>query len=305
VPTASDAGAGPRGLWPLSLLIAYPYLDSPHMLADLGAVQARFNANVIVDSGAFTAFQTGRVITLDEYDAFLDTLPLPPTHYVNLDVIGDPVGSWRNYEALRARGRHPLPVFTYGDEPAALERMYDAVGHDGLVGLGALVSRKGLHGYLAWLMPLVGARKAHLLGLAQPSIVGHWKPYSCDVSSYMMAHRYGTMPVYLGRGQWRRFERSDCTRPTPELHRLLLSYGVHPRDLTLGVNWSSAKALSGVVAVRSYMRYAADCYRFGGPHGGTLLYFAYATTTMLTRVIEEYERPEWWYRPRPQTSEAA
>lgn len=118
----------------LNVLVAYPYA-TPQVVEQLR--QCGPDLRFLLDSGAFTAWKAGKPIELDDYCRFLEALPVKPWRYFALDVIGDPHGTMRNYEAMLRRGFSPVPIFTRGEDPSVLEDYYktsDVVGIGGLVG---------------------------------------------------------------------------------------------------------------------------------------------------------------------------
>lgn len=71
----------------LNFLVAYPYCK-PDVFEVLKnqTLPYRF----LLDSGAFTAHNAGKVITLDDYCRFIEAMPVKPWRYFQLDVVGDP-----------------------------------------------------------------------------------------------------------------------------------------------------------------------------------------------------------------------
>ena len=71
----------------LNFLVAYPYCK-PDVFEVLKnqTLPYRF----LLDSGAFTAHNAGKVITLDDYCRFIEAMPIKPWRYFQLDVVGDP-----------------------------------------------------------------------------------------------------------------------------------------------------------------------------------------------------------------------
>ena len=59
---------------------------------------------LLIDSGAFTAWKANESISLDDYCRFIEKLPVTPWGYFQLDVVGDPDGTIRNYDEMRRRG---------------------------------------------------------------------------------------------------------------------------------------------------------------------------------------------------------
>lgn len=95
---------------PMSVLVSFAYLK------EWARVRPYFRApkSLMLDSGAYTAYQLGRAI---DHDALLAEMARPEwTEAVGLDVIGDWQGSKRNAEYALARGAQKgMPVFHIGD----------------------------------------------------------------------------------------------------------------------------------------------------------------------------------------------
>lgn len=87
--------------------------------------------NLIMDSGAFTAWKLGKPIALQDYCNFLDQNKDWITDYINLDEIipSDPEEaarrSMRNLEWMMERGYKPMPVFHAREDISWLKRMVD------------------------------------------------------------------------------------------------------------------------------------------------------------------------------------
>lgn len=200
----------------LNLLIAFPYCK-PAMLDFLR--ERRGSYRLIIDSGAFSAHNSGKTVTLDGYCEFLDSLfDLQPLHAVQLDVIGDPAATWKNFLQMKNRGYDVLPVFTRGSPAKMLERMYEQADY---VLLGGMVGQRDNFGFLKWASRLVAGRKVHWLGEVQADPIKLWKPTSVDSSAWKGA-MFGTTVVYKGGGTLEGLTRKDFMRaPSPSLRAAL------------------------------------------------------------------------------------
>lgn len=107
-----------------------------------------------LDSGAYSAWNSGTVIDLDEYCAFIKANIETLDAYACLDVIpGTPNGyatlaqreeaaqaTWKNYLYMKAEGLDPLPVFHYLEPWKHLDRM---IAHGcTYIGIGGLAPIK-------------------------------------------------------------------------------------------------------------------------------------------------------------------
>lgn len=69
------------------------------------------NPTVILDSGAYTAYNKGMVIDIDEYASFIKKNQSIFVNYFNLDVINDSKRSYWNWQYLRSCGIETIPVY--------------------------------------------------------------------------------------------------------------------------------------------------------------------------------------------------
>ena len=99
----------------LNILVAFPYFSQNIYKFLMDKDPSTFR--LIVDSGAFTAWNTGKHISMEDYCKFLKTIP---SHWeykaVQLDVYGNPEQTYTNYlRMLDAGYKDVMPVFTRGD----------------------------------------------------------------------------------------------------------------------------------------------------------------------------------------------
>lgn len=168
---------------------------------------------LLIDSGAFTAWSIGEVVRPEEYAEWALDFErrwrphLGALEFISLDVIGDQEASWRNLQALRLRGLHPIPVVTHGVDLAHLDR---AIEESPRVALGGLVPlTRDPPALRAWLDACFrriarqrgrGALpRVHLLGVTQPWVLRRYPVYSADSSSWEVTIRYGGAAGLLGR----------------------------------------------------------------------------------------------------------
>lgn len=142
---------------------------------------ARFaDMDVLIDSGAFSAFKSGKPISIEEYQAFLDRTH--PAQYMNLDVIGDWRATLENQHYLEARGYHPIPVWHPQDPWALLGEMTATYP---LIALGGLVPLTPTDRW-ATLRRVFGEHPHtyHGLGIGSPRTLRAFPWYSCDSASW-------------------------------------------------------------------------------------------------------------------------
>jgi len=106
---------------PCNILTSFAYVK-PDMARVLADEVTAGRVNLMLDSGAFTAFKTGRKIGVEDYAAFLREFGHYAEKYVTLDVIGHRDQTIRNYERLVAGGLSPMFVVTKYDNDFAFVR---------------------------------------------------------------------------------------------------------------------------------------------------------------------------------------
>lgn len=177
-----------------------PWLEHPSLKPPL--------EDLLIDSGAFTVHSRGAVITPEEYAAWVKTIQRKWTgrvrqlRFISLDVIGDQVGTWKNYETLRKLDCPVMPVVTYGARVQDIRRAFREhpdVCFGGLVPYMNPARRKSL---LWWLDTVFNVAMAfreesgrlpriHLLGVATLQILSRYPAYSSDSSSWVVPQRWG------------------------------------------------------------------------------------------------------------------
>jgi hypothetical protein len=258
---------------PLNLLIAYPYMNETATALAVHLTQ-QTNARWLLDSGAFTAWKSGNPIKLDDYCAFLSSLPVKPWRYFSLDVIGDGAASLRNYDEMRARGFAPVPVFTRGESLDVLERYYET---SDLVAIGGLVSRASdPKPYLKHLHKHIAGRQYHALGFSSLDWLKYLKPYSVDSSSWESARRYGDASVYMGRGKMLNMMHEGVMkrRGDEDIASRVRQLGFDYADLFSKDNWRGGTSVAAKVTTSSWMWLAMDVEK----RLGTRLFLALAAS---------------------------
>tara|TARA_R110000803_G_scaffold51337_1_gene106192 strand:- start:7189 stop:7965 length:777 start_codon:yes stop_codon:yes gene_type:complete len=212
--------------------------------------------DLIIDSGAFTAYKTGRVIKLSEYIDFINSCPFKMKHYANLDVIGDADASMENYEIMLREGLSPVPVFTRGAPVKHLEKYFES---SEVVAVGGIKSMKNTEGFLHEVMKQADGRKIHWLGYGKGEMLAKYKPYSCDTSSWLSGLRYGSMSVYLGKGVFKSFSSRNA--------KMIRKYSGRIRKLNANPSLLADpekckgdinKNVAGQITLKSYVAYSDE-----------------------------------------------
>lgn len=161
---------------------------------------------VIIDSGAFTAWTTGKPINPKDYAAWAIAFDnrwrdkMASLEFMNLDVIGDQDGTWRNQSILETLGMKPLPIITYGVDLEHLDRALDQYDYIALGGLVPYTRQKDkLKQWLDACFSRVMAyhkktgilRRIHLLGVTTDWVLKRYPCFSSDSSTWVSCLRFG------------------------------------------------------------------------------------------------------------------
>lgn len=238
----------------LNLLMSYPYMSTDVMRS---ISQHQSDIRLLIDCGAFTDWKSGKETSVEDYMEFLESLPFKPWRYFVMDKIGDSEGTKKNYKIMLNRGFKPVPIFTRGSDIGDLDYYYET---SDVVGIGGLVGTKNSRGYLKHVIGKNKNRSLHWLGLTGSSMVGYYKPFSCDASSWEGGGRYGQISVYMGKGVMKSYSKKDATKsaPTSEIWKVIRSYGFDPRELQIEKNWRGGWSTSRTLGCQSWTRYAID-----------------------------------------------
>lgn len=185
-----------------NILLSY---ENTNKISKLENVLSCFDrpCNVIIDSGAFAVYNSGKKINLSDYSLFIkDVLKLNTIHkfkFVNLDVIGDYRATEINYKKLQSIGIDICPVLSVGDDIAKINIYKNAQ----TVFIGGIFQPKNVPKKikLAWLDRFYAYMlkefehshfpKTHLLAVTNEKLLMKYPAYSCDSSHWMSVFRFG------------------------------------------------------------------------------------------------------------------
>jgi hypothetical protein len=187
--------------------------DLPHILESWHYVgkqsfvdhMRRDNAQIFLDSGAFSAYTLGVELSVEVYCDYIkrnmDILRKEDGVVMAsvLDGIGDPLQTWRNQLEMEYRGAKPLPCFHAGEDERYLEhyvKNYEYITLGGMVGS----SSKALCVWLdrIWDRYLTDGSgrprlKVHGFGITAIPIMERYPWHSCDSSSWIQSAAFGSI----------------------------------------------------------------------------------------------------------------
>lgn len=171
--------------------------------------------DLVLDSGAFTAWSKGQPVDIDEYCAYIKHNAEGIDHYVALDVIPGEFGrvptpaeveasaaqGWENLLYMQREGLDPVPVFHQGEQFKWLHRM---IAH-GCKYIGISPANDRTTGQKrVWLdrvfteivdkdgWPVV---KTHAFGMTAVSLLMRYPWYSADSATWVLASGRGSIMV--------------------------------------------------------------------------------------------------------------
>lgn len=238
----------------VNLLMSYAF----HGRTDLHEARKRMPCGrILIDSGAFTAWSTGKVIKLEEYAEFLQRYSGAWDHAVTLDTIGDPIATRKNTMKLHAMGIPVMPVFTVGDTLTEFDSMIRDAGYvcvGGTVGMNKEHQTRRLAMLQRRAENLGGG--IHALGVGATDALVRIKPYSADASNVSGGFRFGTL-VY-----WDGFKVRNASTRDPKKYSAALPHlarhGIDVQRLLAGRRMPGGDARRELMLGMSYAYAVAD-----------------------------------------------
>ncbi len=222
---------------------------------------------LLLDSGAFTAKNTGEPIRLEDYCRFLDSWKSKIGRYLALDVVGDPVATNANLAEMLRFGYKPVPVHVLGDDQRRMDELFEMSDYVALAGLRRPKKGPPPKEYVAAKMKWAAGRDVHWLGYVREPMIAAFRPYSCDSATWLNATLYGLMSVYFGRGRWRTYTRKTVRDFISDRRAagIVSKTGYSIRQLLDESVWKASQdCVPFAVAVDSWVRYVIDVMeRFG------------------------------------------
>jgi len=153
---------------------------------------------LFLDSGAFSAWNLGKPIQVQDYIDYVKNNLSKIDYYVVLDVITQVQASWENQCAMEAQGLKPLPVYHTEDPFPYLDRClhYDYFCLGGMAkGFTTKQRRDFLDACWERMTDADGAplTKVHGLGMTSIDLMMRYPWYSVDSTSWLLASAMGNI----------------------------------------------------------------------------------------------------------------
>ncbi|MFT4471386.1 hypothetical protein ACMX2H_15900 [Arthrobacter sulfonylureivorans] len=209
------------------MLISYAYKEALDY-----AVKNTSGVDLLVDSGAFTAFTLGEKISMEAYCDWLIENQSKITTAISLDVIGDWKGSARNTEKMLKRlpeGFPLMPVWHSTSPESELRRLcreHDYIGIGGVTSMASKVNMFMRHMVKAHKIARDYGTKLHGLGVTGHDAMLRLPWHTVDSSSWLAGARYGRMVLHdedFSRVRYRIGDPMDAS-----MARVIRAYGGDP-----------------------------------------------------------------------------
>lgn len=172
--------------------------------------------DIFIDSGAFTAFTSGKSINHKHYIRFIQENKIKK--YASLDVIGDAEGSKKNFLIETKLGLNPIPAFHYGEKIEYLEYYLDNASYIALGGVAQLArNRVKLLKFFDHCYSLISKyqTKVKIHGFAVNSIdlLQRYPFYSVDATTWKNGSKFRSLinnefrQIGLGKGGMGEYQR--------------------------------------------------------------------------------------------------
>lgn len=170
---------------PKGLMLSYWYWKKKNIKELINKIG--YKPNIIVDSGAYTAWNQNKNVNINDYYRFLDENKDYINEYISLDIIGNPQKTYENYLKFITDGYKPMPVYHYNSDIDLLKKYLKITDR---VCLGNTVPVKNKKIVANWVNSLIQKFPQvdfHLLGSTSKIIIKNCpRLKSCDSSTYII-----------------------------------------------------------------------------------------------------------------------
>ena len=179
---------------PYNILASYHYFKKK---IEVIRKSVKSGHDVFIDSGAFSAENSGKAIDIDDYCLFLKECGA--TYYASLDVIGDAKATLENYNYMVEKYKlKPILAFHMGSSIQDLETVLK-LPQITYIALGGLVFSSGIVGHCdevwSYILKNKPRVKVHGFGLTDLELMKRYPWFSVDSSSFKSCKRFGRQNI--------------------------------------------------------------------------------------------------------------
>jgi hypothetical protein len=169
--------------------------------------------NILLDSGAFTAFTKNKIISIDQYISFLNENKWIK-NYITLDVINNPDKTLENLDILKSNNLNPIPVFHMGSNLKDLYKIIDRGYKYIALGGMAINSASNKKNIINFCYKVFEETKNidlyfHGLGIGSPEIISMFNWYSVDSTTYLCLRKWLRHPFGRSHEEFKVFSSKE------------------------------------------------------------------------------------------------
>ena len=184
------------------ILTSYWYCQNKDMRDVMRQHFNRHKVEIFIDSGAFSAFNSGREIKIEDYCNWLDFNKEYLEIYANLDVIGNQVLTRNNQAFMESRGLSPLPVFHVGSGLKELRSLCDQYEYVAIGGMVPYMKRvEVIWNTLVKIFEIGVDNKLHGFGCTNRKVLFKLPWYSVDSTTWLSGAKYGEVTLFNPRNE--------------------------------------------------------------------------------------------------------
>lgn len=200
-------------LKPPNLLLSYYYFKHKSMKEVIESLGYR--PNIMLDSGAYSAFNSGKEINIHQYMEYIRENEEYLEKYISCDIMKNAEGTFDRFVYMQEQGFKPVPVFHYGTDETWLDKYYEM--GERFVALGSTVPEPRKRLIRMWINELVVKYhnlNFHVLGTSRRDIIDYCDVLSCDSTGWIrtatMKGKTRTERDKLARNYMRRLMAITC-----------------------------------------------------------------------------------------------
>lgn len=287
----------------IPILVSYHYCRGKTAQRGFEELLANEDVELLLDSGAFSAFNAGAEIHLEEYLDFLRTYGDRLFGYMALDKLQDPVQTAKNLIEMKKAGLSPIPIHVFGNRQEEMDDLFRQSTYVALGGFRRPHRGPAPRSYVVEKMKWAKGRRVHWLGYTNNEMVAALRPYSVDSSNWSRGILYGIMVFYVGKGRIHPIPRystqgtKGCVSPiTLTMSKALQACEIDESDFRDDRQWRNVgpKYLAGRLGALAYIRASqyirrtigTRCFLAINPHPGS----AEPRTTIALKAASQFER---------------
>ena len=200
---------------PYNILASYHYFKSKTEVIKKSITTGH---EVFIDSGAFSAANSGKEIDIDDYCRFLKEIQA--VNYASLDVLGNAKQTMENYHYMvQKHNLKPIPTFHMG---STIEELGEVLKlNASYIALGGLVFSPGImqHCDEVWsmILKLKPNLRVHGFGLTNIELMARYPWYSVDSSSFKSCKRFGRQGIMHNGIEFNTFSEEEYLKILSDL----------------------------------------------------------------------------------------